>query len=670
MRWIIIAVVMLCQPAFALEEISWDKPSNELLNQQVCPMDSTADAMVVQKETCFTINISGSDPHIYIISKKRIKIYTEQGLEHSEFKQYYDKTSEIKSIEAYCYMPGGGQYKLSKKDIHDELVIKDEKRNIKYKAKSFALPRVTPGSVIDVYVKSVYKRVSSPPVFRYHESIPVRFARFIMIVPPYFFYNTLLNNQQLIEYNQTQSEIPIVGKAKGRAVFISDGSNIPAIESELFKPPVRNLAADLWMSLTDYDDGRNKKDYALTWNSLLKWYRKEFKKSLKKSKKARKVADSLKTITNDEDELIKLAYRYVRDRWANNGLIGIGAPSDKVDKMMKWDALDSQDKSTVLCAVLRHLEFESEVVWVCSDDSDYSPQNNFPSLRMFDYALTYISSKSLYLDVADPGGEPGILDVSLSKRLLCWPMIEENVISETPDFSETSGLATDLKLLITETPEFDKLRGSVTDLKLTITDENDLEGRGKIIFYNQSALEARRVFKSSNDEDRKEYINDLLFRDHEETIKSFHIASDSVQSAEQYQVEFEIEIEDYIDDEVDFENLIYPGQTFGHTTIDYKPPRLYPIYFKSNVTEVFNIEWNFGDNYYPLSTDALQFNEDNGFIHYTMLTEYDNENNRLSVRRQYRRTHDFFPSTFSQAIEELWQKAKEHDLTSIILEKQ
>ena len=76
MRWVIVICLALYQSVLAIEQISWDKPSNELLRHSVYPMDSTADAMVVQKETGFSINISGSsDPYIYIVSRKRIKIY-------------------------------------------------------------------------------------------------------------------------------------------------------------------------------------------------------------------------------------------------------------------------------------------------------------------------------------------------------------------------------------------------------------------------------------------------------------------------------------------------------------------------------------------------------------------------------------------------------------------
>ena len=44
MKWFVICMLLLFQPVIFAEDYYWDKPSMELLNESVCPSDSSADA--------------------------------------------------------------------------------------------------------------------------------------------------------------------------------------------------------------------------------------------------------------------------------------------------------------------------------------------------------------------------------------------------------------------------------------------------------------------------------------------------------------------------------------------------------------------------------------------------------------------------------------------------
>ena len=121
-RATLIILLLMFGLVCAKEEFDWSKPSYELLQQTVCPLDSTADAMVVQKETQYTIiHDRGHAPYLKVVSKERIKIYTEKGLTYAEHKEFYNDDIKIKSIKAYCYMPRGTAREVSKSDIHDEI---------------------------------------------------------------------------------------------------------------------------------------------------------------------------------------------------------------------------------------------------------------------------------------------------------------------------------------------------------------------------------------------------------------------------------------------------------------------------------------------------------------------------------------------------------------------
>jgi hypothetical protein len=319
-----------------------------------------------------------------------------------------------------------------------------------------------------------------------------------------------------------------------------------------------------------------------------------------------------------------------------------------VNKSLEEDELSPDDKCALLCAFLKYLKIESEPVWVCSDNSTYGPMPNFPSIRQFDYTLTYIPSKDLYLDPVDPGGELGILDGSLSDRLMCRPMADSNHISTTPEFDEFS--ARQIKL------------------NVTLTDENDLRGKGTVVFNNQAALDARRVYKFEGEEDNKSRINDILFRDYDDAVISYSIVPDSLLKPNQFQLDFEIEILDFIeDDQPEFELFFYPGPTITKIETDDNPPRKYPFYFQTKYLSVYDIEWNLGDRYIPLKTDSLSLETKKGLLSYQLLAEYDESANRLSVRRQYRRPQKMFRPNFVRAFENFRRNVRKCDLSDIIV---
>ncbi len=229
-------------------------------------------------------------------------------------------------------------------------------------------------------------------------------------------------------------------------------------------------------------------------------------------------------------------------------------------------------------------------------------------------------------------------------------------------------MATDT--FITYTPNFEKTSGVMADLKLNMADNGTLTGNGIVTCHNQSAIEARRIFKKKGIEEGKTYLNQLFFRDDKKGVKSFALAPDSVQKPEMFQVSCEVELPEFVDvKEPDFELDVYPGMSFDNTSLDLKPPRKYPIYFNTKARYVTTVEWNFGNLYHPANIAGLNLAVDMTLLTYKLLTDYDSTQSRLTVRRQYSRNQKLFDPQFTPSFEKFLQGAKKCDFSAITVVK-
>jgi hypothetical protein len=617
-----------------LSPSEWPPPSEEYLRQKFCPLDSTANSMVIYKEMKLYYNL----PKLTVEEFKRIKIYTDDGLSYAQVKEIYGGDVVIDTIYGVCYGPDGQVSKLSLEDIFDETLIVNEKVELNIKSKSFVIPNVVPGCVIDYCIVKSSKKALSPPVFRFHEYIPVLDANFEMNSPG-LMVDYVVTNKELI-YPKTDFK---------EGIFYFRADSIPAIKDEILRLPDRNLVSDLWIQFKDFWSYFTQSSQADKWGALAGIFNNEYEDAMSNTFRADKIADSLKTVAKDPMEQIKSAYEIVRDRWSNSDFPFIGGPKEDVNKLTKKRELDSESKALVLCAILRSLgRRDAEIIWVGSDKCEYSPVQKFPSLLMFDRALVYLESDSLYFDPADPGGELGVLDESLLERLACRPMAKKDYLINTP--------------------KTDKYCSKIINMKLNIGDNDEIFGDAAILFENQAAILARRDYREKGEMEMTAYLDSILFRNSVRGVKSFAVAEESNQTPDKFGLSCQIEIPEFFNGD-NGELDVYPGPTFKYTVLDEDGPRKYPVYFDSRDFDVYSVEWNLGERYAPVKIESLNSNIDGTVMRLTSMAEYDSLAHLLSFRRQYKMTQRMVRPELVSILNNFFQGAQKCDLTTITLEK-
>jgi hypothetical protein len=631
----------LFESALAMGDLSWDKPSDSLLTQQSCPIDSFADAMVIQKETLYRIESNKSVYNVVLFIKKRIKIYSEAGLEHANISLPYYHYQKVEAIRATCYNYKSGKKKLDKSDIHKEMWVKDKKKDIRLNAKSFAIPGAKAGSVIDISYELCQENLIFLPPYVFHEEIPVGKAVVGVNIADYYYYHYFMTNRELIDVK--------IEKSPKNPVLVATAENIPALEDELFRPPEHNISTRMWLKLDKYDSPRYVIELASSWKSLLDFFQvpQDYRKCLEKSDDVKELVGELIKNCSSVDSIITRLFHKVRDDWAVRLYTTVHKPLDNVDKLLEMETLDAESKATLLCSMLRHAGIDSDVIWICSTSDHFE---NFPSFYIFNHALTYIPSLDIYLDPCDPGAEVGVLDIDYQDKLAL------NITSSQNEFIHT--------------PDYNCKNGKMVELTMRLGESGSLKGEGYISFYCQQAIEARREYRKLDDDDKKEWLNGILFSDFKDAVKTYSISPDSVQSAEEFRLEFTIGSDEFISAVDDYPEIyVYPGVSIDQSSIDEIPPRQYPVFFGLSKSEYYKVVWQLGEHFRPQSWADINFRRGLS-VTGSFAAEYDSTDNSLTVVRQQKNRAAIYKADHSDKIEELREKLKEHDITSVILERQ
>src|SRR5690242_5391801 len=108
----------------------------------------------------------------------RVKVFTERGRESQSkvdlvFGKFYSGETKIKDIAARTIKSDGSIVQLKKEDIYERTIVKGS--GLKYKAKSFAMPAVEPGCIIEYRWREVRVKTDADNVrLQFQRDIPVQ----------------------------------------------------------------------------------------------------------------------------------------------------------------------------------------------------------------------------------------------------------------------------------------------------------------------------------------------------------------------------------------------------------------------------------------------------------------------------------------------------------------
>ncbi|NOT61731.1 MAG: DUF3857 and transglutaminase domain-containing protein [Acidobacteria bacterium] len=430
-------------------------------------------------------------PQRALYNYARIKIFTERGVEkHGKVDlTYYDfgYGASISSIAARTIKPDGTIVEMKKDAVFDREVVKMS--GIKVKAKNFALPAVTPGSIIE---------------YRWKESRPAEVYMRLALQREYPI-------QQVMYYVKPGTDIIVGDKAAGmksmtfhgqttpfarqpNGFHLTTASNVPAFKEEARMPPEDQIKT--WMLL--YYSSSDKKNPMEYWKMVGKQNYDYLKGMMKVNDDVRKAAATIIGDAATDDDKLQRLLTFVRTK-IRNAYADEDKVTDEERKKLKErpspaDTLkasigNNTDIDMLFASLATAAGFEARIISL-PDRSDIFFDPNFPD----DYFLRT-------RDVAIKSGDKWkIIDPSskyVPFGMLRWE--QEGVQGLLADPKEPGFISVNIS------PAQRSLTKRTAKLKMT--EDGSLTGTVRVEFNGHPAAAEKEMLDDKSASEREEYVS-------------------------------------------------------------------------------------------------------------------------------------------------------------------
>lgn len=216
------------------QDKEWRPVTPAELSAKTPVVEADADAEAIFWE--IRIDDSSSDD-VSLRHYVRVKIFTERGREkYSKFDIPFTKDIKIKDLAARVIKVDGTMVEINKEDIFDREIIKAG--GFKVKAKSFAIPNIEPGVIVEYRYKEVRNDSGA-------KGMPLAFQREIPVQTLSYYYKPYGSAEPRYQsYNFKDAKF--VKDEKG--FWLAKRTNVPSFRDEPRMPPEDMVRP--WMLLT------------------------------------------------------------------------------------------------------------------------------------------------------------------------------------------------------------------------------------------------------------------------------------------------------------------------------------------------------------------------------------------------------------------------------------
>jgi hypothetical protein len=447
------------------------------------PASSGSLAMVLYREEL--VNSRESTENYYY----RIKIFTEEGKKRGDIGiPFYKGLFEIKDIHARTIHPDGKIIDFNGQ-VLDKLVVKAG--DIKVQEKTFTLPDVTPGSIIEYRYKTQGDPNSYYNVFwRIQEDLFTKRAHFVF--QPYDG-----SGAPALLWRSAHLQAGVAPQKLKNGSWTLDVNDVPGLPDEDYMLPEDELRGLVEFIYTYEEHPKDAKQY---WDTVAKdWIQKEDAFIGKRGSIRDQVS---KLVSNDDSPEAKLRKLYARAQQIHN----VDADREKtaqetrreknkdnnnVEDVLKHGSGDSGDIDYFFVALAQAAGFDSGLIWI-------APRNE----RRFEPGLQDKGELSDYLAWVHAGDKDYFLDPGAS---LCpfgmLPWYETSITGLRP---------TKQGAVFVPVPMATVADSAIERRALLKLDESDgtMSGDLVITYTGQRALARRRDARNQDETGKNKIVTD------------------------------------------------------------------------------------------------------------------------------------------------------------------
>lgn len=301
----LVSLIFIAAPALAGDN-DWKPidPAELALKAPVVEKDADAEALFWEVRVEDKNEYEGDLVFQHYI---RIKVFTERGRESQSkidipFGKFFGNDIKIKDIAGRTIKPDGTIIELKKEDIFERTVVRTS--GVKAKAKSFAMPSVEPGSIIEYRWREVRANQSANYIrLQFQRDIPAQTITYYIKPLP----------DVIMHYEPFQMKSDGFQKDKG-GYFKMTVSNVPAFHEEPNMPPEDMVRGWMLVYYTRIDLTKIPELYWAVWGRLIS---EVHKPDLKVNDDVKRAAQEATGSETDAEKKLERIFNYVRSHVKN-----------------------------------------------------------------------------------------------------------------------------------------------------------------------------------------------------------------------------------------------------------------------------------------------------------------------------------------------------------------
>ncbi|MBV8855888.1 MAG: DUF3857 domain-containing protein [Acidobacteria bacterium] len=292
----LVFTALATRPAAARSDKDWKPIDPSELGAAAPTVEKDADAEALFWE----VYVDDSQPYeLSLRNYVRIKVFNERGRDaQSKIELPYYGRQQIKDVAARVVKPDGTSVELKKEDVFDRTVVKAG--GIKVKVKSFALPGVEPGSVVEYRWREVRPGSADGLRLAFQRDIPVRAVTYYLKPFGGMRYRPINMGDARFEKDKDN-------------FYKMSMANMPAFREEPRMPP--EDAVRSWVFL--YYSDEKKLDAEQYWKETGRRYYEGFKDLIKPNDEVKAAVAGIVGDAKDDPEKLRRIYDFCRTKIKN-----------------------------------------------------------------------------------------------------------------------------------------------------------------------------------------------------------------------------------------------------------------------------------------------------------------------------------------------------------------